>query len=61
MPAESPERIEQRERNAFMENLAPAAKERFLEALELAAQQGSNEDAAWQSAAVAAQLAYHRA
>lgn len=47
-----------RERNAFYENLPPEAKERFLDALERAADRGLSEDAAWKEAALEAQATY---
>lgn len=46
------------ERTAFYDSLAPAAKARFLGALEAAATRGLDEVAAWEDAVVAAELTY---
>lgn len=58
MPEDTPEIAEKRERNAFMESLAPEAKDRFLAALESAAQRGLSDKAAWEEAVVAAETTY---
>lgn len=46
------------QRNAFLESLAPEAKERFLRTLENAADQGLDEETAWREAVVAAETTY---
>ena len=46
------------ERNAFLESLAPEAKERFLAALTDAKERGMSDDAAWEEAVVAAETTY---
>lgn len=48
------------ERNAFLESLAPEAKERFLAALEDAAARGLSEQSAWEEAVVAAETTYEK-
>lgn len=54
----TPEQARKVERNAFYNSLPPEAKERFLAALERAADAGLDEDAAWAEAANAAEAAY---
>jgi hypothetical protein len=46
------------ERAAFYESLAPEAKARFLDALQVAADRGLDEEAAWAEGVVAAETAY---
>ena len=46
------------ERNAFLESLAPEAKERFLEALQAATTRGLDEEIAWREAVIAAETTY---
>lgn len=57
-PDMTPDEAAKAERNAFLESLSPEAKERFLAALERAADRGMSEEAAWEEAVVAAELTY---
>lgn len=53
-----PRGLELRERNAFYGSLSIKAKERFLEALEAAAERGLSDQESWREAVIAAETAY---
>ncbi|HET6405646.1 MAG TPA: hypothetical protein VFH78_13465 [Candidatus Thermoplasmatota archaeon] len=54
----TPEQAQRVFHNQFYNSLPPAAKERFLEALENAARMGSSEEAAWDEAVRAVEGSY---
>jgi hypothetical protein len=55
---DTPHELTLAERNAFLESLAPEAKERFLDALTRSKEAGLTDRAAWVEAVVAAETAY---
>ena len=58
--SDEPRHLILQERNAFLESLAPEARERFLAALEDAAARGLSEQSAWEEAVVAAETTYEK-
>lgn len=55
---DSADDLKLQQRNAFLESLSPAARDRFLAELEKAAVLGLDEETAWQDAVIAAETTY---